>query len=163
MAQWVKRLPTMWETRVWSLGREDPLEKEMATHSSTLPWKITWTEKPGRPQSMGSQRVGHDWATKEIAQGCCEPYMLAVGCHFPCQEAGMWVPNRALQLLLSWDDQNSERQGEVSVSCKAEVHRERKNVLKTCADFLLSQLTIKTCRHLVRLLSKELKWNREVF
>ena len=43
--------------------REDPLEKEMATHSSTLAWKIPWTEKPGRPQSMGSQRVGHDWAT----------------------------------------------------------------------------------------------------
>ena len=45
---------------VQSLGREDPLEKEMATHSSTLAWKIPWTEKPGRLQSMGSQRVGHD-------------------------------------------------------------------------------------------------------
>ena len=62
MAQTVKRLPTMWETRVWSLGRTDPLEKEMATHSSTLAWKIPW-EDPGRLQSMGSQRVGHDWAT----------------------------------------------------------------------------------------------------
>ena len=60
VAQWVKRLPTMWETRVRSLGREDPLEKEMATHSSTLAWKIPWTEKPGRLQSMESQRVGHD-------------------------------------------------------------------------------------------------------
>ena len=56
----VKRLPTMWETGVRSLGREDPLEKEMATHSSTLAWKIPWTEEPGRLQSMGSQRVGHD-------------------------------------------------------------------------------------------------------
>ena len=46
--------------RVRSLGREDPLEKEMATHSSTLAWKISWTEEPGRLQSMGSQRVGHD-------------------------------------------------------------------------------------------------------
>ena len=53
-------LPTMWEIRVRSLGQEDPLEKEMATHSSTLAWKIPWTEKPGRLQSMGSQRVGHD-------------------------------------------------------------------------------------------------------
>ena len=53
----------MRETRVRSLGREDPLEKEMATHSSTLAWKIPRTEKPGRLQSMGSQRVGHDWAT----------------------------------------------------------------------------------------------------
>ena len=58
--QMVKRLPTMWETRVRSLGWEDPLEKEMATHSSTLAWKIPWTEEPGRLQSMGSQRVGHD-------------------------------------------------------------------------------------------------------
>ena len=56
----VKRLPAMWETRVRSLGREDPLEKEMATHSSTLAWKIPWTEEPGKLQSMGSQRVGHD-------------------------------------------------------------------------------------------------------
>ena len=56
----VKRLPAMQETRVPSLGREDPLEKEMAPHSSTLAWKIPWTEEPGRLQSMGSQRVGHD-------------------------------------------------------------------------------------------------------
>ena len=60
VAQRVKRLPTLWETRVRTLGWEDPLEKEMATHSSTLAWKIPWTEKPGRLQSMGSQRVGHD-------------------------------------------------------------------------------------------------------
>ena len=53
----------MRETRVWSLGWEDPLEKEMATHSSILAWKIPWMEKPGRLQSMGLQRVGHDWAT----------------------------------------------------------------------------------------------------
>ena len=60
VAQMVKHLPTMRETRVQSLGREDPLEKEMATHSSTLAWKIPWIEEPGRLQSMGSQRVGHD-------------------------------------------------------------------------------------------------------
>ena len=53
----------MWETRVWWLGQEDPLEKEMATHSSTLAWKIPWTEEPGRLWSTGSQRVGHDWVT----------------------------------------------------------------------------------------------------
>ena len=56
----VKRLPAMWETQVRSLGWEDPLEMEMATHSSTLAWKIPWAEEPGRLQSMGSQRVGHD-------------------------------------------------------------------------------------------------------
>ena len=60
VAQTVKHLPTMRETWVRSLGREDPLEKEMATHSSTLVWKIPWTEEPGRLQSMWSQRVGHD-------------------------------------------------------------------------------------------------------
>ena len=60
VAQTVKRLPTMQETQVRSLGREELLEKEMATHSSILAWKIPWMEKPGRLQSMGSQRVGHD-------------------------------------------------------------------------------------------------------
>ena len=59
MAQTVEHLPTMWETQVLSLGQEDPLEKEMATHSSTLAWKIPWTEGSGGLQSMGSQRVGH--------------------------------------------------------------------------------------------------------
>ena len=63
MAQRVKRLSPMLETWVRSLGQEDPLEKEMATHSSTLAWRIPWTEKPGRLQPMGSQKVRHDWAT----------------------------------------------------------------------------------------------------
>ena len=60
VALMVKHLPTMWETWVRSLGWEDPLEKEMATHSSTLAGKIPWTEECGRLQSMGLQRVGHD-------------------------------------------------------------------------------------------------------
>ena len=60
VAQMVKRLPAIRETRVQSPGREDPLEKEMATHSSTLAWKIPWVEEPGRLQSMGLQRVGHN-------------------------------------------------------------------------------------------------------
>ena len=60
MAQMVKCLPAMWETQVQSLGQKDPLEKEMATHSSTLAWKIPWTEESGGLQSMGLQRVGHD-------------------------------------------------------------------------------------------------------
>ena len=63
MAQMVKCLPAMWETQVWSLDWEDPLEKEMAAHSGVLAWKIPWTEEPGRLQSMGWQRVGHNWAT----------------------------------------------------------------------------------------------------
>ena len=60
VTQMVKCLPTMWGTQVRSLGWEDPLEKEMATHSNTLAWKISWMEKPVRLQSMGLQRVGHN-------------------------------------------------------------------------------------------------------
>ena len=56
----VKGLPVMWETWVGSLGREDPLDKEMATHSTVLAWKIPWMEEPGRLQPIGLQRVGHD-------------------------------------------------------------------------------------------------------
>ena len=56
MAQMIKNLPAMWETWVQSLGQEDPLGKEMATHSSILAWKIPWTEEPGRLQSMGSHK-----------------------------------------------------------------------------------------------------------
>ena len=59
VAQMVKSLPAVQETQVRSLGREDPLEKEMATQSSILAWKIPWTGEPGRLQSMGSRRVGH--------------------------------------------------------------------------------------------------------
>ena len=60
VAQMVRNLPPMQETWVWSLGQEDPLEKEVATHSTVLPWEIPWTEKPRVLQSMGLQRVGHD-------------------------------------------------------------------------------------------------------
>ena len=63
VAQRLKGLPAMWETWVRSLGREDPPEKEMATHSSILAWRIPWAEEPGGLPSTGSQRVGHDWAT----------------------------------------------------------------------------------------------------
>ena len=60
VAQTVKHLPAMQETQVQPLGREDSLEKEMAPHCSTFAWKIPWAEEPGRLQSMGSQRVGHN-------------------------------------------------------------------------------------------------------
>ena len=56
----VKNLPAVWEIQVQPLGREDPLEKEMATHSSILAWRNSWTEEPGRLQSLRLQRVGHD-------------------------------------------------------------------------------------------------------
>ena len=79
VAQTVKWLPAVRETRVWSLGWEDPLEKEMATHSSTLAWKIPWTEEPGGLQSMGSQRVGHDCAAS-----------LWLHFHFPLTQCQLW-------------------------------------------------------------------------
>ena len=72
----VKNLPAMQDTWVQSLGREDPLEKEMATHSSTLAWKIPGTEKPGRLQSIGSQRVGHDFVTLHSHSGKAVPNWL---------------------------------------------------------------------------------------
>ena len=61
--QTVKNLPAMQEPPVWSLGQEDPVEKEMTTHSSILAWRILWAEEPGGLQSMGLQRVGHNWVT----------------------------------------------------------------------------------------------------
>ena len=66
LAQMVKSLPAMLETWVQSLGREDPLKKGMATHSSILAWRIPWTEKPGGLQSTGLQRVRRDWATNSF-------------------------------------------------------------------------------------------------
>ena len=65
VAQLVESLPAMRKTWVQSLGQEDPLEKEVATHSSIFAWNTPWTEEPNRLQSMGSQRVGHDLATEQ--------------------------------------------------------------------------------------------------
>ena len=65
MVKMVKNLPAMWETQVQFLGQEDPLEKEMATHSSILAWEIPWTEESGGLQSVGLQRVGHNVATEQ--------------------------------------------------------------------------------------------------
>ena len=69
----VKNPPAMRETRVGCLGQEDPLEKGMATHSSVPAWRIPWTEEPGRPQSMGPQRAGHDSGTKRTPSESARP------------------------------------------------------------------------------------------
>ena len=76
VAQMVKSLPAMRETWVQSPDWEDPLEKEMATHSSTLAWKIPWTEELGRLQSMGSQRVGHEWVTSVFSLSCWQLFAV---------------------------------------------------------------------------------------
>ena len=102
MAQTVKSLPATQETWVWSLGREYPLEKEMTTHSSTLAWKLPWTEDPGRIQSMRSQRVGHDWVTSlepvrtspvKLVSFCfiSSPGYICTGCSV-IVELKLWLP-----------------------------------------------------------------------
>ena len=79
VAQMVKNLPAMRKTQVWSLGWEDPLEKGMPTHSSILAWRIPWTEEPGRLQSMGSQRVRHDWVTNTLKNTTLRMFLHFLG------------------------------------------------------------------------------------
>ena len=100
VARMVKHQPAMQETRVRFLGREDPLEKEMAIHSSTLACKIPWTEEPDRLQSTGSQRVGHDWGTSlslKCEGGCgnrseeqVSMFLLLRNCGLPHQDY-LWL------------------------------------------------------------------------
>ena len=97
VAQTVKCLPAMLKISVWFLGREDPLEKEMAPHSSTLAWKIPWTEEPDRLQSMGSQRVRHDWPTSlSLSLGRISKTPGNRERRQDCGEAHMW-PRRGSQ------------------------------------------------------------------
>ena len=93
VAQTVKCRSTMWETRVQSLVWKDPLEKEMAIHCSTIAWKIPWTEATDRLQSMGSQRVGHYWATSlffetgmktDFFQSCAHCWVFQICWHIEC-------------------------------------------------------------------------------
>ena len=88
VAQTVKNLPAIQETRVWSLGQDHLLEKEMTTHSSILAWRTPWTEEPGRLQSKGSQRVVHDWATN--------PFILMPTSISQCPSdlTNQWVPGK---------------------------------------------------------------------
>ena len=107
-AQTVKNPPAMQETHAWLLSWEDPLEKGKATHSSVLAWRIPWTEEPGGLQSMGLQRVGHDWATSNLHQ----PSVLPLG-HLPGERGHhecMWDPR--LHSLV-WTD-GDRRQEEAS-------------------------------------------------
>ena len=88
MAQTVKNLLAVQETWVQSLDWEDPLEEGMATHSSILTWEIPWTEEPGGLQSVGSQRVGHNWATKRSTELALQVLLIRKSsstCPFPKQ------------------------------------------------------------------------------
>ena len=100
MTQKLKCLPPMWETQVHSLGQEDPLEKEMVSHSSILAWRIPWTEKPGWLYSIGSQRVRHDQAintslhfTRDIVQ---EAVIKTIPKKNKCKKA-KWLSEKDLQ------------------------------------------------------------------
>ena len=102
VAQTVKRLPAMRETRLRSLGWEDLLEKEMATHSSILAWRIPQMEEPGRLQSMGSQRVRHDWATSLTQQHIKVDYRLQTAPSFALK-GQRWKPREPLRFTLVMD------------------------------------------------------------
>ena len=102
VAQRLKRLPGMRETWVWSLGQEDPLEKEMATHSSTLAWRIPWREEPGRLQSMGPRRVGHDWVTSLLLS----PGKASLPEQCPCSKGNALVMSYLSTILEYYQNQN---------------------------------------------------------
>ena len=122
------------ETWVWSLGREDPLEKEMATHSSILAWKVPWTEEPGGPQSTGLQRVRRDWATENniyimyIYKHTHISQLLSPDQSLHCQpgslgtKPGSWVRVRE-EHVLSWG--TSPEQTGASSSRPQHRHREK--------------------------------------
>ena len=112
VAQSLKRLPAIRETRVWSLGWEDPLEKEMATRSSNLASKISWMKEPGRLQSTGSQRVGCTWVTNTSTS---RNYLMLIfsnlwtACHQLCckplkngDSRTEWWKNKRLERLATW-------------------------------------------------------------
>ena len=104
MAQVVKNLPTMQETWVWSLGKEDPLEKGMATHSSILAWRTPCTEEPGRLQSMGSQRAGHDWTTHtDYIQPIWGKNLKKVDICICITESSGWTPKTNTALLINYN------------------------------------------------------------
>ena len=92
VAQTPKNLPALQETWDWSLGQEDPLEKEMATHSSILAWRIPWTEEPGGIQFMGSQRVGHNWVTNPSTFHLTLPYCSHSDSHLESQWRAHTLP-----------------------------------------------------------------------
>ena len=100
VAQLQKNPPTMRETWVWFLGWEDPLEKGTATPSSILAWKISWTEEPGKLQSLGSQRVGHNWATSLQLVSLCIILPKSNPCYSKWQDFLLfWLNNIPLCIL----------------------------------------------------------------
>ena len=105
VAQMVKNLPAMWETRVQPLGWQDPLEKRIATQSSLLAWRNPWTEKPCGLQSMGLQRVGHDWVTNThviMISGTWCPLRMRLGGFLPMKFLEEFEKNYVSSSLNVW-------------------------------------------------------------
>ena len=142
MVQTVKHLPTMQETRVWSLGREDLLEKEMATHSCTLAWRIPWTEEPGGLQSTESQRVGQDWATS-LTHTSELQYRVT---------RRVWFPVTAEQSLLFFSTHTAKLS--IQWTLKTSIWTNQSTCWKSLWNFnisiLIKLLFHNTVRHLIR-------------
>ena len=102
VAQRLQHLPAIWETWVQSLSWEAPLEKEMATHSSILAWRIPWREEPSRLQSTGSQRVGHNWATSLFFQDTWRQGIFLVHCYNLIGSRSTWHITDTSHLLREW-------------------------------------------------------------
>ena len=107
-AQTVKNLPAVWET--WVRSWEDPMEKGMATHSSILAWRIPWTGEPGRLQSMGLQRVGHDWATNTYIYGLG----MVLGTLYPWYHWTPINPAKGLHQCPVWPRRQIQEAGAIS-------------------------------------------------
>ena len=130
VAQTAKNLPTMQETQVWSLGQEDPLEEEMATHSSVLGWRIPWTEESGRLQFMGSQRVGDNWATNSsnkpffpLTSQCLIPREFTSKLYF--KKLGIWFEIIKVEKFNTWTNSITRlwvRENEVKEKWEKEVN-----------------------------------------
>ena len=126
VAQMVKLLPAMQETQVRSLGQEDLLEKEMATHSSALAWKIPWTEEPGGLPSMGSHRVRHDWS--DLAAAVAAEYIIRNARLDEAQD-GIKIAGRNINNLRYADDTNLMRESEEKLkSLFMKMKEESKNI-----------------------------------
>ena len=109
VAQRLKRLPPMPETWVWSLGQEDPLEKEMATHSSILAWRIPWTEEPGRLQSMGSQRVRQETEQLHLHLVFKGLYNNSISCLKAVSGLNLLANSVILKCKFRWSTPKSDR------------------------------------------------------
>ena len=125
----------MQKTRVRSLGREDPLEKEMATHSSILAWKIPWMEDPGRLQSMGLQRVGHNWVTSLSLSWCV---LSCFSCVWLC--ATPWTVSHQSPLSMGFSRQKKKNRNGLPCPSPGDLPNPRIKPVSLTSSLLASEL-----------------------